>query len=210
MQPKYERKNRFSEIVDYNEFGQTGKRYKSEEGLSKRKQKQRLQERAKFTSKIFNLPSAYVSETEEEEDSNESDNGLNSNNRSRNKRSLKVMSLGHLSQLINKQIFSDDFDKSSFKTELSRRYKGRVGGPLSMADQPINEDEEEIENDYLSDCSSNSSQFSLQRRYLSLDLSKLIDRLEPMDDSSAVHSKYYGNVNETIEEEISDHDDECD
>ena len=79
-----------------------------------------------------------------------------------------------------------------------------------MADQPINEDEEEIENDYLSDCSSSSSQFSLQRRYLSLDLSKLIDRLEPMDDSSAMHSKYYGNVNETIEEEISDHDDEFD
>ena len=79
-----------------------------------------------------------MSETEEEEDSNESDNtGLNYvNNRAgcRNKRSLKVMSLGHLSQLINKQIFSDDFDKSSFKTELSRRYKGRVGGPQSMAD----------------------------------------------------------------------------
>ena len=51
------------------------------------------------------MPSAYVSETEEEEDSNESDNGLNYvNNRAgcRNKRSLKVMSLGHLSQLINK------------------------------------------------------------------------------------------------------------
>jgi hypothetical protein len=30
-----------------------------------------------------------------------------------------------------------------------------------------------------------------------------------MDDSSAMHSKYYGNVNETIEEEISDHDEEC-
>lgn len=79
-----------------------------------------------------------------------------------------------------------------------------------MADQPIDEDDEEIEHNYLSDCSSNSSQFSLKKRYLSLDLSKLIDKLEPMDDSSAVHSKYYGNVNETIEEEISDHDDECD
>ena len=78
-----------------------------------------------------------------------------------------------------------------------------------MADQPIDEDEEEIENDYLSDCSSSSSQFSLRRRYLSLDLSKLIDRLEPNDDSSA-GVRYYGNVNETIEEEISDHDDECD
>ena len=40
-----------------------------------------------------------------------------------------------------------------------------------MADQPIDEDEnEEIMNDYLSDCSSNSSQFSLRKRYLSLDL----------------------------------------
>jgi hypothetical protein len=42
-----------------------------------------------------------------------------------------------------------------------------------------------------------------------LDLSKLLDKFEPMDDSSAMHSKYYGNVNETIEEEISDHDEEC-
>ena len=102
------------------------------------------------------MPSAYVSETEEEEDSNESDN-YTTGNRRRNKGALKVVSLGHLSALINKQIFSDDFDKSSFKTELSRRYKGRVGGPQSMADQPIDEDEEEIENDYLSDCSSSSS-----------------------------------------------------
>lgn len=87
--------------MDYNEFGYSGKRYKSEEGLSKRKQK-RLQERATFTSKIFNLPSAYVSETEEEEDSDESDGGYNNGGYIRNKRSLKVMSLGHLSQLINK------------------------------------------------------------------------------------------------------------
>ena len=80
-----------------------------------------------------------------------------------------------------------------------------------MLDQPIDEDEYEHEHDdYLSD-SSNSSQFSLRKRYLSLDLQKLIDKLEPTDDSSAVHSKYYqANVNETIEEEISDHDDEYD
>ena len=85
-----------------------------------------MQQRTQIKSKIFNLPSAYVSETEEEEDSNESD-GLNSNKG--NRRHLKVMSLAHLSQLINKQIFSDDFDQNSFKTELSRRYKNRVGGP---------------------------------------------------------------------------------
>jgi len=28
-----------------------------------------------------------------------------------------------------------------------------------------------------------------------------MDKLEPLDDSSQVASKYYGNVNETIEEE---------
>ncbi len=37
----------------------------------------------------------------------------------------------------------------------------------------------------------------------------MIDRLEPSDEHSAVASKhYYGNVNETIEEEIADDDDE--
>ena len=42
-----------------------------------------------------------------------------------------------------------------------------------------------------------------------MDLSKLIDKLEPSDELSAMASKhYYGNVNETIEEEIADDDDE--
>lgn len=50
---------------DYNEFG-GGKRYRSEEGLSKKKAIRRHRA-AEITSKIFNLPSAYVSETEEEE-----------------------------------------------------------------------------------------------------------------------------------------------
>ena len=48
----------------------------------------------------------------------------------------------------------------------------------------------------------------MRRRYLNLDLSKLIDKLEPLDDSSAVASKYYNNFNETIEEEHSGHSDE--
>ena len=81
-----------------------------------------------------------------------------------------------------------------------------------MVDQPIREEvkEYEFENDYLSD-SSSSSQFSLQRRYLNMDLSKLIDKLEPSDELSAMASKhYYGNVNETIEEEIADDDEEID
>ena len=50
---------------DYNEFG-GGKRYKSEEGLSKKKASRRHLRAAQITSKIFNLPSAYVSENEEE------------------------------------------------------------------------------------------------------------------------------------------------
>ncbi len=70
----------------------------------------------------------------EEEDSNESEDYAASYQRLGQRKQLKVMSLGHLSRLINKQIFSDDFDKSSFKTEQKRRYKGRVGGPQSMAD----------------------------------------------------------------------------
>jgi len=77
-------------MVDLNEFGLTGKRYKSEEG---RKQK-RLHQTSQMTSKIFNLPSAYVSETEEEEDSNESDERTSNWG---NKRRLKVLSLAHLS-----------------------------------------------------------------------------------------------------------------
>lgn len=114
------------------------------------------------------------------------------------------MSLGHLSQLINKKIFSDDFDKVSF-AGLQKK-TSRVGAS-STIDQPINEDTESEKDDYLSD-SSSSSQFSLQRRYLSLDLSKLMDKLEPLDDSSAA-AKYAGNVTDTIEEEIQDDDDEA-
>ena len=68
------------------------------------------------------------------------------------------MSLGHLSMLINKKIFSDDFDKNSFSKDMSKRYKkGKGLGTQSMIDQPIREEQnEQFENDYLSDSSSSS------------------------------------------------------
>ena len=48
--------------------------------------------------------SQYVSETEEELYSDDSD---------KNKKKIKVFSLGYFSQLMNKKIYSDDFDMSS-------------------------------------------------------------------------------------------------
>ena len=36
-EPRYVRKSRFSEMRDYNEFNHGGKRYKSEEGLKRKK-----------------------------------------------------------------------------------------------------------------------------------------------------------------------------
>lgn len=145
-----------------------------------------------------------MSETEEESASSDDKNHRNKGNK------VKIMTLGHLSNLLNKKIFSDDFDRSSsFMSNHSRR-KDRLMTTNSMIDDTIREENEiEFADNYLSD-SSSSSQFSLQRRYLNLDLSKLIDKLEPLDDSSAVASKYYGNVNETIEEEGSDTSDELD
>ena len=50
----------------------------------------------------------------------------------------------------------------------------------------------------------------MRRRYLNLDLSKLIDRLDPTDFDSAFGSKYLSNVGETIEEEHSASSDEKD
>ena len=66
----------------------SGKRYRSEEGLSRRKETRRHPRPNQMKSKIFHLPSAYVSETEEEE-SDESDKV--------NKGRIKVMSLRELS-----------------------------------------------------------------------------------------------------------------
>lgn len=113
------------------------------------------------------------------------------------------MSLGHLSRLLNKKIFSDDFDKSSDIKMKSKHWRDE----LSAIEGPIDEDNEsENENgNYLSDSSSNS-QFSLQRRQLSFHLSAFIDRLDLNDNDSQIASKYYSKINDTIEEEIDDNE----
>jgi hypothetical protein len=69
-----------------------------------------------------------------------------------------VISLGHFSQLINKRIFSDDFDKGSSERSQGKRNK-KFGAAKSMVDQPIKEDSEYLEgadDKYMSDSSSNS------------------------------------------------------
>ena len=138
VKPVYERKSRFAEMRDYNEFG-GGKRYRSEE-RAKKKLSRRPLRGVEITSKIFNLPSAYVSETEDEE-SKSSEEGKNQRVSTDKQKKLKVMSLAHLSTLINKKIFSDDFDKNSFSADMSKRYKkGRGLGTQSMIDQPIREE----------------------------------------------------------------------
>ena len=75
-----------------------------------------------------------------------------------------------------------------------------------MADQPINADSElkEAYNKYVSDSSSNS-QISLRRE--KHPLRKLIDKMDSLDSDSVFSvfgSKLYEDVNETIEEELSD------
>lgn len=137
-------------------------------------------------------------ETEEELLTDEED-------KSKRGKKKKIFSLGYLSKLVNKKIYSDDFDMS-FDTLKLKKNKFNTG---SVFECPISEDvESEDVNDYLSDNSS-SSTFSFKKKKMSFDLSRLIDRSEPSFDenSSFIGSKYYGNVNETIEEEDDDKED---
>jgi hypothetical protein len=71
-QPKYVRRSRFPEMRDHNEFGKREKRFKSEEGQKKRHGYARKPQLEDITSQIYALPSAYVSETEEESQSSDS------------------------------------------------------------------------------------------------------------------------------------------
>lgn len=142
-----------------------------------------------------------MSETEEEMYSDE-DEKRNRNNYNARKR-IKVFSLGYFSQLMNKKIYSDDFDMSS--DQIRRKKKQNQAG--SLMEYPISEDVESEDNSYLSDYSS-SSTFSFHKKKMSFDLSRLIDKLEPsaFDDSASSlmgggSKHYYSNVNETIQEE---------
>ena len=76
-----------------------------------------------------------MSETEEEESKSSEEGKETTKKPTNNRKKPFVMSLGHLSALINKKIFSDDFDKNSFNTDMSTRYKkGRGLGSQSMID----------------------------------------------------------------------------
>jgi hypothetical protein len=130
-----------------------------------------------------------VSETEEELLSDEDD---------LHKRKKKGYSLSRFSLLMNKKIYSDEFDMSFESRMIKKRFN--VG---SVFECPINEDIEcEDQDPYLSDNSS-SSTFSFHKKKMSFDLTKIMDRLEPsFDFSQLIASKNYGmNINETIKEE---------
>jgi hypothetical protein len=74
--------------------------------------------------------SQYVSETEEDMYSDEDDKAK--------KKKIKVFSLGYFSQLMNKKIYSDDFDMSSDKI----RQKKLRNYASSLVECPISEDVE--------------------------------------------------------------------
>ncbi len=138
-----------------------------------------------------------MSETEEELYSDEEEK--------RAKKKIKVFSLGYFSQLMNKKIYSDYFDMNSDQMIIKKKKKDAG----SLMECPISEDvESENDHDYLSDYSS-SSNFSFQKKKMSFDLSRFIDKLDPIqfDDSSSSllggggSRHFYPGVNETIKEE---------
>lgn len=123
------RHSRFKEMRDYNEFGPDQKRYRSDE---RGKRRQKLT-RGRFgrIPHVLTLPSANVTETEEEDNSQSSSEQQPPRNGRRQKK--KVISLAHFSQLINKRIFSDDFDRN-LSDNNSHKGNRRTGRTMSMLD----------------------------------------------------------------------------
>lgn len=79
---------------------------------------------------------------------------------------------------MNKKIYSDDFDMSSDQALCKMKKRQKNAG--SLMECPISEDVESEDNDYLSDGYSSSSNFSFHKKKMSFDLSRLIDKLEPL------------------------------
>lgn len=119
---------------------------------------------------------------------------------------------------MNKKIYSDDFDMWSSDQIIRKKKKMQANAGSSLMECPISEDVESEDNndhhDYLSDYSS-SSTFSFKKKKMSFDLSRFIDKLEPIpfetDSGSSMcggnggfgppRHFYSGAVNETIQEE---------
>lgn len=106
-EPRWVRNSRFSEMRDYNEFNHGGKRYKSEEKINRNKA---------HRQNASLHPVTYVSETEEEDLHSDDDKAFGSR-----PKKLKVMTLAHLSSILNKKLFSDDFDRSSQNADHSQQ-----------------------------------------------------------------------------------------
>lgn len=89
-----------------------------------------------------------MSETEEEQYSDDSD-------KKKRNHGKKIFSLGYFSRLMNKKIYSDDFDMSSEFEQLKQKKRRNRG---SLFECPINEDvESENQDDFLSDYSGSSN-----------------------------------------------------
>ena len=131
FQPTLQRASRFSVMRDLNEFGNrestSGKRPRSMDGIKRKKL-------FPFHNKYHHIiQSQYVSETEEELYSDEDDVQYNK------KSKKQIFSLGYLSKLMNKNIYSDHFDLSQESQYLKQKKKFKTG---SVMECPISEDVE--------------------------------------------------------------------
>lgn len=66
------------------------------------------------------------------------------------------MTLGHLSNLLNKKLFSDDFDSKSISSWQKPSHAPKKTAEIVEAERISEDTENENENDYLSDSSSSS------------------------------------------------------
>lgn len=113
---------------DMNEFGKYGapKRHNSLDGIKKTRLISKQYNEIQSQYGILTFTNYAVSETEEELLSDEED---------KHNRRKKVFSLSQFSRLMNKKIYSDEFDMSFESKKMQKRFK--IG---SVVESPINED----------------------------------------------------------------------